>query len=61
MIIRLYGRLRKLSATFQKAVPSAASFCFFYADFFDDRFGLFHMHARSETGERLAEEWVSFE
>ena len=35
-------------------------FCF-YADFFDDRYGLFHVHARSETGERLAEERVSFE
>lgn len=60
MIIRLYGRLRKLSATFQKAVPSAAFFVFMRI-FFDDRYGLFHMHARSETGERLAEEWVSFE
>ena len=36
-------------------------FCFFMLIFFDDRCGLFHMHARSETGERLAEEWVSFE
>lgn len=23
----------------------------FYADFFDDRYGLFHVHARGETGE----------
>lgn len=33
----------------------------FYADFFDDRYRLLHMHASGETGERLSDERVLFE